>query len=90
MKITNIKAVYPKYKAIPPSWRTHLWQIVVKIETDTGIVGYGYGGGGKASVEVINHHFSEILVNQNSFAIIHKPQTIEENINLDLIPNWLN
>ena len=57
MKITNIKAVYPKYKAIPPSWRTHLWQIVVKIETDTGIVGYGYGGGGKASVEVINHHF---------------------------------
>ena len=49
MKITNIKAVYPKYKAIPPSWRTHLWQIVVKIETDIGIVGYGYGGGGKAS-----------------------------------------
>ncbi|PPR50248.1 MAG: Diaminopimelate decarboxylase [Alphaproteobacteria bacterium MarineAlpha5_Bin5] len=33
---------------------------------------------------------AEILVNQNSFAIIHKPQTIEENINLDLIPNWLN
>tara|TARA_Y100000996_G_scaffold415527_1_gene410845 strand:+ start:1059 stop:2105 length:1047 start_codon:yes stop_codon:yes gene_type:complete len=65
MKITNIKAIYPKYKAIPPSWRTHLWQIVVKIETDIGIVGYGYGGGGKASVEVINHHFSEILVNQN-------------------------
>ena len=37
MKITNIKAVYPKYKAIPPSWRTHLWQIVVKIERNASL-----------------------------------------------------
>ena len=32
---------------------------------------------------------AEILVNQESFSIIHKPITIEENIKLDLIPNWL-
>jgi len=33
---------------------------------------------------------SEILVNDSSFAIIHKPQTIEENIELDVIPSWLD
>ena len=32
---------------------------------------------------------AEILVNQEAFSIIHKPKTIEEYIQLDLIPNWL-
>jgi len=27
MKITSIKAIYPDYQHVPPSWRTHLWQI---------------------------------------------------------------
>ena len=62
MKITSVRAVYPKYKNTIPSWRTHLWQVVVRIETDTGQTGWGFGGGGKASVEIINGHFSEILV----------------------------
>ena len=61
MKITSVKAFYPSYKNIAPSWRTHFWQIVVKIETDIGMTGYGYGGGGLAAVEVVNKHFSEIL-----------------------------
>ena len=61
MKITSVTAVYPSYKNIVSSWRTHFWQIVVKIETDKGLVGYGYGGGGLAAVEVVNKHFSEIL-----------------------------
>ncbi len=61
MKINSVTAVYPSYKNIVSSWRTHFWQIVVKIETDKGLVGYGYGGGGLAAVEVVNKHFSEIL-----------------------------
>ena len=62
MKIASVKAVYPKYANTVPSWRTHLWQIVVRIETDTGQTGWGFGGGGKAAVEIVNGHFSEILV----------------------------
>ncbi|SVB04093.1 uncharacterized protein METZ01_LOCUS156947 [marine metagenome] len=62
MKIASVKAVYPKYTNTVPSWRTHLWQIVVRIETDTGQTGWGFGGGGKAAVEIVNGHFSEILV----------------------------
>lgn len=61
MRITGVKAVYPSYRHVPPSWRTHFWQIVVRVETDSGVVGLGYGGGGLAAVEVVNRHFSELL-----------------------------
>jgi L-rhamnonate dehydratase len=61
LKITSVTAVYPRYARIPKSWRTTLWQIVVRVETDTGITGYGYGGGGLAAVEVVNGHFAELL-----------------------------
>jgi len=64
MKITSIKAIYPDYQHVPPSWRTHLWQIIVQVKTDTGQEGVGYGGGGKASVEIINTHFKELLIGQ--------------------------
>ena len=62
MKIANLTAVYPNYKRVPPSWRTHLWQIVVRVESDSGAVGYGFGGGGKAAVEIVNGHMRELLV----------------------------
>jgi L-rhamnonate dehydratase len=65
LKITSVRAVYPKYKHTVPSWRTHLWQIVVQVETDTGQTGWGYGGGGKAAVEIVNGHFAEILVGRS-------------------------
>ena len=39
MKITEVKAVYPRYQHVVLSWRTHFWQIVVRVETDTGTVG---------------------------------------------------
>ena len=61
MKITEVKAVYPRYRHIVPSWRTHFWQIVVRVETDMGDVGFGYGGGGVAGVEIVNRHFRELL-----------------------------
>ena len=62
MKITDVKAVYPNYRHVVSSWRTHLWQIVVRIDTDIGVTGYGYGGGGVAAVEVVNAHFRELLL----------------------------
>jgi L-alanine-DL-glutamate epimerase-like enolase superfamily enzyme len=62
MKITDVKAVFPNYKHVVPSWRTNFWQIVVRVESDNGVVGFGYGGGGIASVEIVNRHFKEYLV----------------------------
>ena len=62
MKITDVKAVYPKYRHLAPSWRTHFWQIVVRIDTDTGVTGYGYGGGGVAGVTVVNGHLRDHLI----------------------------
>lgn len=62
MKITEVKAVYPKYRHLAPSWRTHFWQIVVRVDTDAGVVGYGYGGGGVAGVAVINGHLRDLLI----------------------------
>ena len=70
MKVTSVSAVYPNYQHTVPSWRTHLWQIVVKIETDTGQIGWGYGGGGKAAVEVVNGHFAEILVGKSLNSLV--------------------
>ena len=65
MKITSLKAVYPRYRHVPPSWRTHMWQIVVRVETDAGVVGLGSGGGGLPSVEIVNRHMTEIAVGVN-------------------------
>ena len=33
---------------------------------------------------------AEILVNNSNLAIIHKPKKIEESIDEDIIPSWLN
>ena len=33
---------------------------------------------------------AEILINNSNLAIIHKPQTIEESIDQDIIPTWLD
>ena len=74
MKITEVKAVYPKYERIPDSWRTNFWQIVVRIESDKGVVGFGYGGGGVASEAIVNLHFRELLIGQqiDSVSDIHR------------------
>ena len=61
MKITDVKAVFPNYKHVVPSWRTNFWQIVVRVESNVGVVGLGYGGGGIASVEIINRHLKEYV-----------------------------
>ncbi len=72
MKIESIKAIYPNYRNVAAGWRTHLWQIVVEVKTDTGIVGYGYGGGGLASLPIVNGHFKELIVG----ASLNSPQDV--------------
>ena len=61
MKITEVEAYYPRYRQVAPSWRTHFWQIAVRLRSDTGQEGWGYGGGGVAAVEVVNRHMRELL-----------------------------
>src|SRR3954452_22509540 len=53
MRIIAVRACKPPC-ASPPDWRTALGQILVAIETDTGLVGYGVGGGGEAAVHIID------------------------------------
>ena len=63
MRITAVKAVYPKWRVLPAgAWQSHFWQIVVEVRADNGAVGYGYGGGGAPAVEIVNSHFRELLV----------------------------
>ena len=64
MKITDVRAAYPKWRfsGVPGRWQSHFWQIVVRVESDAGVVGLGFGGGGVPAAEVVNRHFRELLV----------------------------
>ena len=63
MRITDVKAAYPRWEHQPEgAWQSHFWQIVVRVESDAGVVGYGYGGGGAPAVSVVNLHMRELLV----------------------------
>ena len=65
MQITEVKAVYPRYRVPPAGWRRHFWQIAVRIDTDAGLSGWGYGGGGVAAVDVVNLHLRELLIGRD-------------------------
>lgn len=61
MRIKTVSAHYPRWQQRLGGWRPRLWQIVVRVESDAGVVGYGYGGGGEASLPIINGHFRDLL-----------------------------
>ena len=67
MRVTALEATYPRWSrfASAGAWQAHLWQIVVRIDTDAGVSGYGYGGGGPAGVAVVNSHLRELLVGRS-------------------------
>ncbi|MGE0377597.1 MAG: mandelate racemase/muconate lactonizing enzyme family protein, partial [Planctomycetaceae bacterium] len=65
MKITNVRACQPVAPDAPPDWRTSLGQILVAIDTDTGLTGYGVGGGGLAGVHVANTVLRDVLLGQH-------------------------
>ena len=63
VKITDVKAVYPRWRYVPTGvWQSHFWQIVVRVQSDAGAVGLGYGGGGGPGGSVVNEHLRELLV----------------------------
>ena len=64
MTVTEVRAAYPKWRRLPPAsaWQAHFWQIAVRVDTDVGVVGHGYGGGGQPAVHVINDHLRRFLV----------------------------
>ncbi|MEE2658512.1 MAG: enolase C-terminal domain-like protein [Candidatus Latescibacterota bacterium] len=61
MKITDIRAVYPNSGRPLSSWRGEFWQIIVRVDTDTGAHGWGYGGGGSAAVSIVERHLCHHL-----------------------------
>jgi L-rhamnonate dehydratase len=66
MKITALKAWQPPTPGSPPDWRTQLGQIIVEVQTDAGITGLGVGGGGAASIHVINTVMRDLLIGKDA------------------------
>ena len=63
MRITEVKACYPKWSRQPGKiWQNCFWQIAVRVDTDIGVSGYGYGGGGEPGELVINRHLRHHLL----------------------------
>ena len=66
LKITDVKAIYPQWRNLPKNtWQYHFWQIVVRVESESGVVGYGYGGGGSPAAAVVNSHMKELMLGRS-------------------------
>lgn len=66
MKIVSVRAVQPETPGSPPDWRTQLGQILVRIDTEDGLSGYGVGGGGLAGIHVIETVLRDFLVGKDA------------------------
>jgi len=66
MVITRIRAVQPPTPGSPSDWRTQLGQIAVEVQTDTGLCGYGVGGGGASAVHVIETVIRDLLMGRDA------------------------
>ena len=64
MIITNVRTCQPIAENSPPDWRTTLGQILIAVDTDAGLTGYGVGGGGAAGMHVIRAVLRDLLVGQ--------------------------
>ncbi len=60
--IHNVRVCQPVDQNSPDDWRTSIGQILVAIDTDDGLTGYGVGGGGRAGLHVINAVLKDLLV----------------------------
>jgi len=66
MRIIDVRAVHPKTPDAPPDWRRWLGQILVAVDTDEGLTGYGVGGGGAAGVHVVTTVLRETLLGKDA------------------------
>ncbi len=71
MKITNVRACQPVTETSPDDWRTSIGQILVAVDTDCGVTGYGVGGGGFAGIHVVQTVLRDVLLDRD-------PDPIEE------------
>ena len=68
----SVKKSAPLSDFDPQRWRSFgpfsqlTGAILVRIETDAGITGYGMGGGGGAACYIIEHHLRELLIGVNA------------------------
>ena len=66
MIITHVRAVQPDADRAPAGWRGDIGQILVRIDTDDGLSGYGVGGGGAAGIHVVQTVLREVLIGANA------------------------
>ena len=66
MIITHVRAVQPEADRAPAGWRGDIGQILVRIDTDDGLSGYGVGGGGAAGIHVVQTVLREVLIGANA------------------------
>ncbi|MGF1579243.1 MAG: mandelate racemase/muconate lactonizing enzyme family protein [Gemmataceae bacterium] len=69
MIITDVRSIQPVADGSPADWRTSMGQILVAIETDVGLTGYGVGGGGLAGVHVVKTVLRDVLLEQSPDSI---------------------
>ena len=62
MIITQLRATQPDADRAPQGWRRSLGQILVRVDTDDGLSGYGVGGGGAAGIHVVETALREVLI----------------------------
>jgi len=65
MKITDIRACQPRTPESPDDWRTSLGQILIAVDTDSGLTGYGVGGGGFAGIHVAQTVLRDLLIGKD-------------------------
>jgi L-rhamnonate dehydratase len=65
MKITDVRACQPRCDS-PPDWRTSMGQILVAIDTDVGLIGYGVGGGGLAGIHIVRTVLRDLLLDRDA------------------------
>lgn len=65
MKITDVRACQPITPDSPPDWRTSLGQILIAVDTDAGITGYGVGGGGFAGIHIVRTVLRDMLLGRD-------------------------
>ena len=64
MVITDVRACQPKCDS-PPDWRTSLGQILVAVDTDRGLTGYGVGGGGLSGIHIVRTVLRDLLLGRS-------------------------